>query len=326
MVHTPLDVAEIETSPAFGSDDADLVRASLYLRQAAWCATPVGGLPCDVPTLARLARLTPEKLQSAWKTLFAGWELRDDGRLWHGPTSAMGRALERRAQQLQALEAVRVMLVHDAIDSGCAGAADAREAHSEACGAAADLFGLAPSTPAPSGAQALGAQAAAVRASPTKGKRIYPSDFAPNEASCQAMLRAGYRHPDEQAWLLEKFADFGRAQRRMYADWQAAFRNYLSSSITARDFQAVFGYRLGQRPETGTGLVLADAMSAASPLERLRARAQQGSALRPTFAQQQLNNARVLLGAAMARRAGAAREVAEAEVEAREGVRAQAPL
>lgn len=266
LPYLPLSVTEIEESPAFGSGEAALVRASLYLLEAAWRHPQTGSLSADVQTLARIARLGEQQLEQGWDRLFAGWELREDGRLWHPRLARLGALLqERYADELELIEATGALMM---------------QPHEEA-------FDLV---------------APARKISANRGKRAYPKDFAPDDASRAAMERAGFVGDEEQQWLLQKFADFGQASRRMYVNWQAAFRNFLSSNITAKDFREAFGYRPGQRP-VGQLAVLGGASSGASARDRLRASISTGSApLSDTFAQRQLSNARTMMAAALARR------------------------
>lgn len=266
----PLSVAEIDQMVAFSSAEPQTVRALLYLLDAAWRSDVPGTLSSNLDGLARVSRLSEEQLQSRWDTLFDGWVLREDGRLaypklcevWERMTQHYGDALRR-------LElAVLVMQ------------ADGRSASPEAF----DLISPAPE----------------VKSSPTKGKRLYPNDFQPNETSREAMARAGYHTPEEAQWLLGRFADYGKAQRRMYADWQATFRNFLGGSITINDFRAQFGYSPGAQARAAPS----------SALQRLRQSAStapgSAHAARPvfadTFAQRQLGNARTMFTAAAAQR------------------------
>ena len=261
-VHLPLSVTEMEASPAFMSDDPEVVRAALYLWQAAWSAQPPGSVPSSEAHLARLVRLGPDKLRAHWDLLFQGWDLREDGRLWHPVLQARAEAIRRQyGEDLERLGAALAMASQPLGD---------------------EPFDLV----APIAKQSEDL--------PKRSKRSYPKDFTPNETSRKAMLAAGYISEEEQRWLLERFADFGTSSRRMYVDWQATFRNFLNSSITIKDFQASFGYRPGQRRAA-----LAALPSEAAPAQRLRAMVQ---GLGDTFAQRSLNNARTMMAAAMARR------------------------
>ena len=267
----PLSVTEIERSPAFCSGDADLVRACLHLLEAAWRSDSPGSLHSDIERLSQVLGLTVEKLQAHWDVLFEGWELREDGRLYHPRLSEIWRQMsETYGDALRRLELAALVMQADA--------------------SRADPDGFELVSPA--------ATAAPARAT-NKGKKIFPSDFEPNEASVVAMGKSGYDTMEERQWLMQRFGDFGRAQRRMYADWQAAFRNFLGSYMTKRDFRDHFGYAPGARPIQS---------SSGSALARLRHRASGGatdsrhSPLADTFAQRQLGNARTMFAAAAANR------------------------
>lgn len=246
MTFVPIDIAEMESAPAFGSNDANVVRAILYLLDAAWRSPKTGTVPSALDALSRITRLSPEEVEKHWETLFSGWELLEDGSLGNPRLMELGKAIEKHfPEEAKRLLAQQVLMAN------------------------------------PESSQGIKSR-----------KRLYPNDFEPNETSRMAMIRAGFITPEEQAWVLNKFADFGRASRRMYADWQATFRNFVNSAYTHNDFAAVFGYRPGQRGN-----------SQMSAVERLRASIHRDTnPLSETFAQRQLNNARTVMTAAMAKR------------------------
>lgn len=271
----PLTVTEIDRSPAFRSGDPEVVRASLYLLDAAWRTDKPGTLCADLDQLAHIARLSLDKLQSNWDQLFDGWVLQEDGRLCHPRLSDVWQQMSQTyGDALRRMELAALVMQADA------------------------------SRMDPEGFELLSpAQDLAPVKATNKGKKIFPADFQPNEASVVAMERSGYATEEERQWLLQRFGDFGRAQRRMYADWQAAFRNFLGSSMTKRDFRDQFGYAPGARPvpsiASGVG---------GGALARLRHRAAGHSTevrhapLADTFAQRQLGNARTMFAAAAANR------------------------
>lgn len=278
----PLLVTEMEEMPAFQAGDAALVRASVRLLDAAWRSPVPGSLPCGVDAVARAAGLSPEQAERHWEALIHGWELRDDGRIHHPRLSRLAAQMRQRyGEEMEVIEAAEAVM--------------ARSLEGE------EVFELI---------------APARKSGPNKGKRLYPADFTPNEASLAAIERLGYGGQEEQRWLLERFADYSRSSRRMYVDWQAAFRNYAASHITARDFRETFGYRPGQRALAAPVAVPAEG----SALQRLRRQAgaqpQPGRPLNDTFAQRQLHNARAMMAAALARRQGASAEEADLAVAA----------
>lgn len=266
----PLLVTEMEEMPAFQAGDAALVRASVRLLDAAWRSPVPGSLPCGIESLSRATGLSPEQVERHWDVLVQGWELRDDGRLHHPRLSRLAAQMRQRyGEEMDVIEAAEAVMV--------------RSLESE------EVFELV------SPARKTGGN---------RGKRLYPSDFEPNEASLAAIERLGYGGEDERRWLLERFADYSRSSRRMYVDWQAAFRNYAASHITARDFRETFGYRPGQRALAAPAA--ASAVVGGSALQRLRQQVgvTPGRALNDTFAQRQLHNARAMMAAALARRQG----------------------
>lgn len=257
--------------PAFASTDARLVRACIFLLDAAWRSPQPGSLPSDVALIAGLARLPACDVERYWEQLFQGWELREDGRLWHPRLSKLATDMaERYSDELGLIESSLVLMQQPV----------------------ADLFDTVVPAKAASGA---------------KGKRALPKAFEPDRVSSEAMRRAGFLHQPEREWLLAKFVDF--AEGRRYVNWQAAFRNYLSNSITAKDFQEHFGYRLRDNLAPSRGVI----QPPMSSTDRLRSfvhgaahgasRPQQHPApLADTPDQRRLSNARVLMAEAAAAR------------------------
>lgn len=99
-----------------------------------------------------------------------------------------------------------------------------------------------PDFDAPEPSSAVMPVAAPLRLEPTSGKRIrkakrvastIPDDFAVTPA-IEAMCRAeGLADPHV---VFRTFRDDALAKGRVYADWEAAFRNWMRSPITAREY------------------------------------------------------------------------------------------
>jgi len=209
----PLFLPEVSSLPAFRSENPGVVRALFLLMDAAWR----GPVPCsvdsDVDSVASICGLPPDVVTQNWSDLFFGWELRDDGRLWHVRLSTVAAKIrERYAAQIAEIEAAQVLMsqsVH--LDCG----ADVLQP---------ELFGVAPdqvsSSTGGNGLLGAGVQGARKSAKGSSGKISYPEFFRPDEASKNAMLRAGFVSEEEQSWLLEKFDNFWsvfRAQVRELA-------------------------------------------------------------------------------------------------------------
>lgn len=84
--YTPLDMSGLEHNPAFLSDDAELVRASLKLQILGFRRG--GAMPSRFDMLAVLLGLSQEKLTLHFADLAQGWELGDDGQLHHAGLAA----------------------------------------------------------------------------------------------------------------------------------------------------------------------------------------------------------------------------------------------
>jgi len=261
-----------------------VVRAALRILDAAWHSDKPGSLHSDLDQLSQSACLSVEKLRANWNILFDGWVLQDDGRLCHPRLSEIWSHMSQTyGDALRQMELAALVMQADASRSS------------------------------PEGFELLSpSQEAAASRSANKGKKILPVDFQPNEASVAAMERSGYVTVQERQWLLQRFGDFVKAQRRMYVDWQAAFRNFLANSMTKRDFRGQFGYLPGVRTAQQTAGVTAAASGGALARLRNRTASDQTDAhqshhsapppLADTFAQRQLGNARTMFTAAAAKR------------------------
>jgi hypothetical protein len=189
----------------FGSDDVLVVRAGVLLLEAAARSSLPGCLPDDAPMLARLGGLSANDWLDKGPQALEGFEL-VEGMGWrHTAMSELAAAVSARfGAQLQELAASSVLASH-----------------------AVDEFPL------------VGELKPAGR---SKGKRALPKDYTFPEEVLKRAVEAGFITDEHQAWLLTKFRDFANAQKRLYSDWDATARNFISSAITGKDFHAAFGY------------------------------------------------------------------------------------
>lgn len=204
-----LDPRWLKESAAFNSGDAALVRSSLLLLITAFGNSVAGTLPLDETYLAREAGLDP----TTWAAnravcLNEFQEVEIDGvrRLQHPGMARVLEAVEERfGAQMEQLAASSVLAVQ-----------------------AVDEFQLTGDL-APVEAVA-------------KGKTALPKNFEFSPALLQHAASVGYVKPDEQEWLLTRFKDVNKSKDKRYKDWVATARNFMSSSITIREFRENFGY------------------------------------------------------------------------------------
>ncbi|MFZ3120635.1 MAG: hypothetical protein WA159_20215 [Variovorax sp.] len=189
----------------FASDDVDLVRAGVLLLEAAARSTRPGCLSGDPHILARLAGVSADFWALRASQVLEGFELVEDGSWRHVAMADLAAAVrERFGAQLEELAASSVLASQ-----------------------AVDEFPL------------IGEPKTAGR---SKGKRALPKDYCFPDAVLKRAVEAGFVTEEHQSWLLTKFRDFANAQKRLYSDWDATARNFISSAITGKDFHAAFGY------------------------------------------------------------------------------------
>lgn len=204
----PLDPAWLEESSAFNSQDASLVRASMLLVIAASRSSHPGALADDEVVLARSAGLSVGEWRASKEVLLSGLEVREiEGvQRWVYPAmlAVYEKINERFGTQIEELLASSALAV-------------------QAC----DQFALTGAVaPAPSRA---------------RGKRALPKDFDWTPELRAKAAEAGYAEPAHQQWVMERFKDAATSKDWRYKDWDATLRNFLSSSITVREFQGHFG-------------------------------------------------------------------------------------
>jgi hypothetical protein len=256
-IHTlpflPVSMPALMEAAFFQSNDARLVRAGLWMMEAAWRSTKPGTIPAGFDTLATITRLSVSEVEKNFDLLTQGWTLQD-GRFHHEQLEAVVLSVQERfGDELEVIA----------------------ESALVACQGGDIDFELAP---------------ASVVKKKKRGKHAFPSTFVMDKTTSDRAFAEGYTSPELEKWLLSDFSDFAKSGDRRYADWQATLRNYLGSSITRSKFREKFGYTLGtvapielvksfMQPSPSAGF--------GSPKDRLRAITSGNSARQqmPSFAQ-----------------------------------------
>lgn len=279
LPYLPVSMGDLQESPLFLSADARLVRAGLYMLDAAWRSAVPGSIPSAFNALAQHTRLSEAEVQAHYDLLTVGWELRQDGRLYHAKMAALCDGLDDRfGPQIDALSQGSVIAAQGA-----------------------DTFELV----APEAvAKAKKKRVAAVRG--------IDEGFLPDAASVANIERAGYVSQEHKEWLLQLFIDYALSKGVKQKGWQATFRNFASSSITIKNFSARFGAppsafivsesRAVAQSAPSFGHQAAAFKNPAFAAAADRIRQQQGAggfAPRPTFARQTLDENRAVIRQAM---------------------------
>lgn len=231
LPYLPIALGALQENPLFLSSNARLVRASLWMLEAAWRSNVPGSIPSSFGSLAMVTRLSEAEVQLHYADLTTGWELRDDGRLHHEDLSRLANSIDDQfGSQL------------DVLANGMAIAMQGVEA-----------FELLPTE----------AVKKASKNRVKRGKAEIPNTFEPDATSLASLIKAGFVTEEYRQWLLEQFQDYAKSKGLKQANWQATLRTYASSSITANAFRARF--RMFPS-ETSVALV----PTSTSPLDRLR--------------------------------------------------------
>lgn len=204
MLTPHVDIRWTTEATWFSSSDAAVVRAGVLLLEAAARSSQPATLPDNPETLARMAGVSLETWAAKGECALEGFDRVDGGWRHRAMFDLQTAVQERFGAQLQELAASSVL-----------------------ASLAVDEFPL------------VGEVKQSGR---SKGKRALPADFVFSPALLKSAETAGFVSPEHQEWLLTKFRDFASASKRLYSNWDATARNYISSSITARDFQTYFGY------------------------------------------------------------------------------------
>lgn len=205
LTHSALDIRWMTEASWFHSDDASLVRAGVLLLEAAFRSTQPATLPANPLILSRLSGLSANVWSEQATLLLQGFDEVEGGAWRHRAMAAM----------------------FDAVNERFAGQIKELVASSALASLAVEEFPLTGEIK-PAGRN--------------KGKRALGKDFEFSAALVKSAEEAGYITEEHKAWVLERFKDFAAASKRLYSNWDATARNFFSSAITQREFQARFGY------------------------------------------------------------------------------------
>lgn len=211
-----------------------IVRAGFWMMDAAWRSEKPGSIPSGFEALSYITRLSVSDLEDYFEVLTDGWVLEHDGRFHHAQLESL--ALSIKARFSSDLDVIA-------------------ESAAVACQGGSALFELVPS---------------AEVAKKKVGRGMLPKDFAFDKATLGFAIAEGYTSTETQDWLLQKFKDFAASDSRRYTDWQATARNYLGNAYTRKDFQAKFGYPLGQGPSRSVAAFLNVSVAPQSSVEKLK--------------------------------------------------------
>lgn len=236
MPHVPLNVAELSSSRAFLSADADIVRAAVLMRCIGF--TRFGVMPARFDLLAPLLGLEQSRLESHFSDICDGWSLAESGELHH-------EGLREAAQQMFDRYAAQVKEWHTA---------------SMAYAASAGLE-----------FEALKASAKKSRVSRAMTKAMTFEDFENKVSIDNAFINAGINEEADQEWVLEQFNNYHLSNASVKrSDWDATLRTWIGrvrphelpsrrnagavgrSSVQVSSLFGGSGGRQGGRPSYGT--------------------------------------------------------------------------
>lgn len=196
LPYMPLDPSWIEQSQAFFHADPRVGRAYVRLLIAAWRGVPAGSVPASQSFIAAATSLSEDLVAEHYVTLIDGFELRGDGRLYHGGIAKIsGLMTDNFAKEIEGYALASVMASQDPAQF------------------------------------VLGA--VEVRTKKPRGKTLLPKDFGFDK---HPELRAwcaenDYPHPEQQDWIMVKFCDWAWGKGEMYKEWDAVFRNFARNQI-----------------------------------------------------------------------------------------------
>lgn len=207
LPYLPLNVVSVQESKWFLSAEPDVVRAGIYLLDAAWRSSVPGSVPSSFTALRQITRLSESQLRDGYELLTQGWELREDGRLYHPALFDLATSVtERFGDQIEVLAQSAVVAMQSV-----------------------DTFDLVPTD---------AVHKVARKRQAAKG-RI--EDFMPDATSLASIVSGGYRSDEHQQWLVCAFRDYVSSKNPKYRDVQATFRTFASSSYTHQTFRSRFG-------------------------------------------------------------------------------------
>ena len=207
LPYLPVNIASLLEMQWYLHSDAEIVRAGMYLLDAAWRSSVPGSVPSSFTVLCQITRLSDDKIQSNYDLLMCGWELREDARLYLPALHDLAvNVTERFGDQLEVLAQSAVVSMQSV-----------------------ESFDLVPTD----------AVKKVAKKRQTAKARI--DDFVPDGTSLASIVGGGYRTPEHQDWLIGSFKDYIASKQPKYKDIQATFRTFAASSYTHNTFKSRFG-------------------------------------------------------------------------------------
>jgi len=231
LSHMPLQAGWLAKLPAFASEDAALVRASVKLLLAAWHAQPAGTLPADEGSIAAATGLTIEQARAARAILVAGWTLGKPKSaaptMTFEPLATMARGLnDHYAHALERMQQAALVAI-----------------------AAPDLFNteLLPVQGQPL-AEQVGERVAKEALSRTNVARKLPENTPLTDFARQTMAQKGFSAAmHDEIW--QRFCDYMISKGERSDSWSRSFRYWLGN-------QLLYGKLVPDIPGTGASSIV----------------------------------------------------------------------
>lgn len=212
----PISLPNLLETRFFQSDDSKIVRAGLWMMEAAWNSPTPGSIASDASVLMQVTRLTHAEWVAGHEVLLHGWCLEADDRLHHP-------LLERLASSVAERFDAQLAVIADSAVLACQGG----EVE----------FELLP--------------AVEVAKKRQTGKTAFPKNFTLDKATLVAVIADGYTLPEHRDWLVEELRSYALSEDRRQKDWQATLRNTMGMTFVRSKFAAKFGHQPGCLPAYG---------------------------------------------------------------------------
>lgn len=207
----PVSLAALSECPSFTSKDPRVVRAGLWMMDAAWRSVFPGSIPSAFEPLSQITRLTESEVATNFEVLTAGWVLQEDGRLHHLQLEELVESLHERFGTELAVFGESAVI---------------------ACQGGTAQFELLPSDEIKK---------------KKRGKTAFPKDFVFDTTTLAAVIEEGYKTSEQQNWLVAEVRNYALAEDKRQSNWQATIRKFMGSGITRDKFRGKFGFVLGQQ-------------------------------------------------------------------------------
>jgi hypothetical protein len=211
MPFMPISVPLLQEQSFFYSNNANVVRAGLFLLEAAWRSESPGSISAERHVLLSVTRLSDAELDACMGELMAGWKIDvETGRMRHP-------GMEKIALSIQERFGDEIGVIADSAIAAIQGGDSVFEF----------------------------ASPKAIAKRKVKGKTALPANFEMDATTSQKATDVGYVSEAAVKWLLSRFADYARSGDVRQKDWQATLRLFMSNTITRKEYQATFGSYLG---------------------------------------------------------------------------------